>query len=926
MSDVEPFPELIEEQRLDPGRINGVDQARLTIGADGATVTFRDEVAEFQDTLGVYLIDQDGTIRDPKVVFARIEHADPLPGLPHVRPGGGPLAPGDDVALSDLYPNTDLEPGQQFGLFIVANGAERNPSLVFDGSGRLEFVNTATGGPTNIADDAGEIELRHIADDGSVLAVRGPVFHTADADPNPLDNNLNPGGEERVVSGLDATSGALLLGFEDQLDFDFNDVVIDLGPPGVVRPPIVTPPASLADLDGTNGFRLDGIDTGDLSGYSVAGGGDVNGDGFADLIIGAPYVTFTLDDSSAGKSYVVFGKAAGFAARLDLADLDGTNGFRLDGIEAGDRSGISVAGAGDVNGDGSADLIVAAPTAGGVRYGENYNAGESYVVFGRAGGFAPSLDLADLDGTNGFRLDGIDAYDAAGVSISTAGDVNGDGFGDLVVGAPGADPGGTSGAGESYVVFGKPGGFAPSLKLAALDGTNGFRLDGIDEGNVSGASVSTAGDVNGDGFDDLIIGARYVRVTPYDLGTGESYVVFGKSSGFAPSLELAALDGTNGFRLKGIDLDDRSGVSVSTAGDVNGDGFDDWVIGAVFADPGGVDAAGESYVVFGKSGGFAPSLDLADLDGTNGFRLDGIDEGDLSGWSVSRAGDVNGDGFDDIVIGAQDTDSEVGESYIVFGKSGGFAPSLDLADLDGANGFRLDGIDEGDHSSFSVAGAGDVDGDGFADLIIGAPFADTGGDESAGESYVVFGGNFTGAVSQLGGPGDDTLTGTPGDDVMLGAQGDDTLLGNGGIDVLNGGAGGDLITLLDPAFLEGFGTGGARMLGGTGVDTLRLDGTGDNLDLTAIPEPRLKNIEQIDLGGDGNQLTLDVLEILNLDDASNTLTVLGDDTNAVSGSLPGAMAGSASVGGLDFTTFTVGEAELLVLSGIDTSGIDTSAV
>ena len=209
MSDLEPFPELIEGRRLNAERINGVDRARLTIGAErDAVVTFRDEVAAFENVLGVYLIDADGTIRDPEIVFARIEHADPLPGLPLVRPGGGPLEPGDAVHLNTLYPAADLEPGQQFGLFVVADGADRNPDFVFDGSGRLEFVNTTTGAPANIADDAAEIALRHVADDGTVRTVEGQVFHTADIDPDRLENNLNPGGAEHVVSGTDATSGA----------------------------------------------------------------------------------------------------------------------------------------------------------------------------------------------------------------------------------------------------------------------------------------------------------------------------------------------------------------------------------------------------------------------------------------------------------------------------------------------------------------------------------------------------------------------------------------------------------------------------------------------------------------------------------------------------------------------------------------------
>ena len=326
-------------------------------------------------------------------------------------------------------------------------------------------------------------------------------------------------------------------------------------------------------------------------------------------------------------------------------------------------------------------------------------------------GFDANFELSSLDGTNGFTLNGIDAVDFSGVSVSSAGDVNGDSIDDIIIGARGADPNDNDRAGESYVVFGKSNGFDPILDLNSLDGNNGFTINGIDAGDVSGRSVSSAGDVNGDGIDDIIIGAA--SADPNDnSAAGESYVVFGKSNGFDPILDLNSLDGNNGFTINGIDAGDVSGRSVSSAGDVNGDGIDDIIIGARGADPNDNSAAGESYVVFGKSNGFDPILDLSSLDGNNGFTINGIDAGDVSGVSVSSAGDVNGDSIDDIIIGARGADpndnDRAGESYVVFGKSNGFDPILDLSSLDGNNGFTINGIDANNRSGDSVSSAGET--------------------------------------------------------------------------------------------------------------------------------------------------------------------------------------------------------------------------
>jgi Ca2+-binding RTX toxin-like protein len=420
-----------------------------------------------------------------------------------------------------------------------------------------------------------------------------------------------------------------------------------------------------------------------------------------------------------------------FGPTFNLSDLNGSNGFAINGIAAFNFSGRSVSNAGDINGDGFDDLIIGAD-----------GANQSYVVFGSNSGFGAGLDLSALNGSNGFAINGIAANDSSGWSVSSAGDVNGDGIDDLIIGADNADPNGITVAGQSYVVFGSNSGFGADLNLSTLNGSNGFAINGIAANDRSGYSVSSAGDVNGDGFDDLIIGAKYADPNGIRLA-GQSYVVFGSNSGFGAGLDLSTLNGSNGFAINGIAVGDQSGNSVSSAGDVNGDGFDDLIIGALGASPNGIRNAGQSYVVFGSNSGFGAGLDLSTLNGSNGFAINGIAANDYSGWSVSSAGDVNGDGFDDLIIGARGADPNgidfAGQSYVVFGSNSGFGAGLDLSTLNGSNGFAINGIAANDRSGSSVSSAGDVNGDGFDDLIIGAKYADPNGISIAGQSYVVFG-------------------------------------------------------------------------------------------------------------------------------------------------------------------------------------------
>ncbi|MFO1070532.1 MAG: hypothetical protein U1E14_18600 [Geminicoccaceae bacterium] len=509
----------------------------------------------------------------------------------------------------------------------------------------------------------------------------------------------------------------------------FGDgTIVRLGPSGVGT-------VYLGELDGTHGFAIDGGAPGDQLGRSVSGAGDVNGDGIDDLIIGAPLTDSGGED--AGATYVLYGSETPFPALVEISLLNGSNGFRIHGGDAGERAGWSVSGAGDVNGDGVGDLVIGAPYAGSTVS----KAGAAYVVFGVEGTRAADLDLDALDGSNGFAISGLVDGDAAGVSVSSAGDVNGDGIDDIIIGARDADPNGNA-SGASYIVFGRDDGFDATVDLADLDGSNGFAIVGAGEGDFSGWSVSGAGDINGDGFADIVIGAPGAY-SGDRYGAGEAFVVFGTDAGFPDTLDLDDLDGSNGFIVDAPDAYGEGGYSVSAAGDINGDGIDDLIVGADEDGQNGY-ASGASYVLFGRSDGFDERIDLGALDGSDGFAMLGASAREYAGWSVSGAGDINGDGIDDLVVGAPyagtDGVDSAGTSYVVFGSRDGFDATFELADIDGRNGFAIEGAAAFDFSGFSVSGAGDINGDGIDDLLIGAPSFDPDGTyDRSGTAFVLYG-------------------------------------------------------------------------------------------------------------------------------------------------------------------------------------------
>jgi hypothetical protein len=634
---------------------------------------------------------------------------------------------------------------------------------------------------------------------------------------------------------------------------------------------------------GVGGFAIDAAATGDHIGVSVRGTGDINGDGYLDVVVGADRVA---DDR--GAAYVVFGKVDTYT--VDVGDLE-DGGFAIEGEAAMLGTGYSVAVVGDVNGDGLADIAVG-------MFEASQDTGRAYVVLGKAD--STTVSLADIaGGTGGFAIeDGAGTVTDFGYAVGGAGDVNGDGLADVIIGAPQTDPGGLAGAGVAYVVFGKT---DTDLVDVSTLGSDGFAIESSTASAHFGTSVNAAGDVDGDGLDDVIIGAP-----DFMSSQGLAAVVWGKNTDTNTVTESQLAAGAGGFVIRGgLNLDDM-GLFVAGVGDVSGDGRADVVLGAPGVDLGG-NALGRAYVVFGKND--TDSVDVTDLiAGMGGFVLDGELDFDLAGWSVGGAGDLNGDGLGDVLVGAQGADfggGTAGRTYAVFGRGADTTPVV-LADVAlGMGGFALDGESVLYTAGWAVDGAGDVNGDGFGDLLVGSPRYMS----FTGRAHVVFGGDYLGLVDRLGTPQNDVIEGDVAANYIVTGRGDDELSGGGGGDVMYAGPGNDVIVVPDGDFF--------RIDGGTGDDTLRIDGDGNALDLTNSYELAVRGIETIELGDAGdNQLFMAWRDLRAMSPESNTLRIAGENgDSAVIDLAEGGFVNEGSAGG--FTTYSDGVLTVVVSDDID---------
>lgn len=472
----------------------------------------------------------------------------------------------------------------------------------------------------------------------------------------------------------------------------------------------------LSSSNGVNNILFTSPNIGDEFGETFGSSiiGDINNDGFDDMIFTAPG-----HNSNNGIAYVVFGAAS--AITTDLSSLNGSNGFTVTTDLIGTKLGAGASGAGDFNGDGITDFMVGAPE---VVNSDGFIVGTTYLIYGSANSFPATINVSSLNGSNGFKI-GAPETDTfypndfrSGTTLANAGDMNDDGFDDIAIGAPGGGGRNFPNRGTIYVLYGSNTISTDSITLdsnpSSSMGVN-VRIVAQSITNLGSVQPRAVGDLNGDDFDDLIVGSPVFG----NFSADAAYVIYG---GTSPSGGIVDLQNINGFTTSTNTLGyafeagftSGIGTTVDGIGDFNGDGLNDIIMTTG-------SFQGDVFVVFGSSTTFPAITDVTNISASEGFKILGINSTDRL-RQARGIGDFNGDGLSDILLGASTVstvdDTNKGEAYILFGSTDSFGTQFDLSTINGTNGIVISGVNADEFLGLVLGTGGDINGDGYDDVVL----------------------------------------------------------------------------------------------------------------------------------------------------------------------------------------------------------------
>ncbi|HJV53156.1 MAG TPA: hypothetical protein VJ652_16935, partial [Noviherbaspirillum sp.] len=637
---------------------------------------------------------------------------------------------------------------------------------------------------------------------------------------------------------------------------------------------------SVFSVDYASGQQITNTGIDEMAGRLVQNIGDFNGDGRTDLLVNLK-----------GQAYVVFGSDT-IQGELNLDNL-GTAGFKISNVWAPTNSyayttydnyrmseNWGVVGAGDVNGDGKMDLLAMT----GNIYNPTYK-----IIYGNDSG--NDVDLSNATGVTSLTRTDASSWpfgDGETKVVSSVGDVNGDGYADFMVSDPLLNDQNWSASdarwqGKGYLVFGGAN-LGSSINMSTMADATGIQIQGARFDNL-GYTVKALGDVNGDGIADFLIGApeTYQYSDSYGYGTqnnsdysGGAYLVFGKTGGWTDlnfsngtttengSNNRATGGSSQGWVFLAGDSNSYFGRQVSAVGDVNGDGLNDFIVGSQ-----DYQNKGKYYLVFGQTGNWSDAK-LSDLvTAGKAVEINGDTTNNSQITRVSSLGDLNNDGYADILVAAggkgmqigqydysyasNEGDTGAGAVFVVYGRQE-WNSSITVTQQ-GKDAVEITGGLPMEQLGQSIT-AGDFDGDGLIDLALGQPDNHRNGFNSGGV-FILKGGDFSGALMDVGTNGSETVIGDYNANKLGGQGGNDYIYGLGGADILRGGGGNDVLGMTDLDF--------KLIDGGTGSDTLKFIGHNIHLDVTGFAGSSLRSIEAIDMRGDGaNSLTMNYNEVVDL--------------------------------------------------------------